>query len=158
MTIHTIFRGRRGRCVAALAAAAALEVGAGSASANVPLASVSKDPYTNTSSLHETEVEPDTFSFGSTVLAAYQVGRFFDGGASDIGFAPRRTAAPRGRHGSSPGPTFNATPAGPWPRISDPSVAYDAEHDTWMIAVAIPIDHDGVVVPTSSSAARPTAA
>ena len=45
------------------------------------LTRVSADPFTNTSSQHATEVEPDTFAFGSTVLAAYQVGRFFDGGS-----------------------------------------------------------------------------
>jgi hypothetical protein len=68
-------------------AATAVFVGAGSASANVPLTPVSVDPFTNASSQHATEVEPDTFAFGSTVVATYQVGRFFNGGASDIGFA-----------------------------------------------------------------------
>ena len=34
--------------------------------AAVPLTRVSTDPYTNTASQHQTEVEPDTFSFGST--------------------------------------------------------------------------------------------
>ena len=34
-------------------------------------------------SQHGTEVEPDTFAFGLTIVAAFQVGRFFDGGASD---------------------------------------------------------------------------
>ena len=54
---------------------------------NVPLTRVSQDPFTNPTSQHATEVEPDTFAFGSTVVAAYQVGRFFNGGATDIGFA-----------------------------------------------------------------------
>jgi hypothetical protein len=50
-------------------------------------APVSSDPFTqatcaasNTTN-HHTEVEPDTFSNGSTIVAAYQVGRIFDGGA-----------------------------------------------------------------------------
>ena len=48
---------------------------------------ISDDPFTNTTSQHRTEVEPDTFAFGPTWVSAFQVGRFFNGGASDIGFA-----------------------------------------------------------------------
>ena len=55
--------------------------------AGVTLLQLSGDPFTNSTSQHRTEVEPDTFAFGSTVVSAFQVGRFFDGGASDIGFA-----------------------------------------------------------------------
>ena len=56
------------------------------AQANVTLTRVSADPFTNATSQHATEVEPDTFANGSTVVAAFQVGRFFNGGATDIGF------------------------------------------------------------------------
>ncbi|HEX9131081.1 MAG TPA: hypothetical protein VF844_02190, partial [Ktedonobacteraceae bacterium] len=38
--------------------------------AAVPIVQISSDPYTNTSSQHQTEVEPDTFSFGSTLVSA----------------------------------------------------------------------------------------
>src|SRR5437764_4439520 len=55
--------------------------------ANGALTRISHDPYTNSSSQHATEVEPDTFAFGSTIVATYQVGRFFDGGASNVGYA-----------------------------------------------------------------------
>src|SRR3989449_4326721 len=48
---------------------------------------LSTDPYTNPTSQHQTEVEPDTFAFGNTGVSAFQVGRFFDGGAANIGFA-----------------------------------------------------------------------
>src|SRR4051812_15832354 len=71
--------------IAVLAAAVALVAAAG-AQANVPLTQVSADPFTNPDSQHATEVEPDTFASGSTVLATFQVGRFFNGGASDIGW------------------------------------------------------------------------
>src|SRR5919201_2908945 len=57
------------------------------ASAVVPRTRVRSDTFTNPSSQHRTIVEPDTFSFGSTTVAAVQMGRFFDGGASDVGFA-----------------------------------------------------------------------
>jgi hypothetical protein len=141
MTFHTIFR-RRSAGAAVLAAAAVL-VGAGSAGANVPLTRVSADPFTNATSQHATEVEPDTFAFGSTVVATYQVGRFFNGGASDIGFA-RSTdgGATWGVSSFLPGLTFNAgpfaDPSSPYERVSDPSVAYDARHNTWMIS-SIPL-------------------
>ena len=45
---------------------------------------ISSDPYTNTSSQHKTQVEPDSFGYGNTIVATFQTGRFFDGGASNI--------------------------------------------------------------------------
>src|SRR5437868_4035427 len=46
---------------------------------------LSTDPFTNPGSQHATEVEPAAFAFGSTIVTAFQVGRIFGGGASDIG-------------------------------------------------------------------------
>jgi hypothetical protein len=113
------------------------------AGANVALTQVSVDPFTNSSSQHATEVEPDTFASGSTVVATYQVGRFFDGGSSDIGYATSTDGG--GTWGVSsflPGLTFNAgafaDPSSPYERVSDPSVAYDARHNVWMIS-SIPL-------------------
>ncbi len=54
------------------------------AAASGTLTQLGSDPYTNPTSQHKTEVEPDTFSVGSTIVAAFQVGRFTDGGASDV--------------------------------------------------------------------------
>jgi hypothetical protein len=113
------------------------------AAANVPLTRVSADPFTNTTSQHATEVEPDTFASGSTVVAAYQVGRFFDGGASDIGYARSTDGGATWTTSSVlPGLTFNAGAFSgansPYERVSDPSVAYDAAHNTWMIS-SIPL-------------------
>src|SRR2546429_4584548 len=51
------------------------------------LLQISSDPYTNTTSQHATEVEPDTFASGKTIVSTFQVGRFNNGGASNIGFA-----------------------------------------------------------------------
>ena len=53
----------------------------------VTLTQLSSDPYTNKTSQHHTEVEPDTFAFGNTVVAVFKAGRFFKGGASNIGWA-----------------------------------------------------------------------
>jgi hypothetical protein len=57
------------------------------ASANVTVTQVSHDIYTDTQAQHNTEVEPDIFVFGSTIVSAFQVGRVFGGGASNIGWA-----------------------------------------------------------------------
>src|SRR2546423_7584396 len=75
---------RRWRRAVVLAVAGVLTM-AGIAGANVALTQVSSDPYTNATSQHATELEPDTFADHGTVVAAFQVGRFFNGGASDIG-------------------------------------------------------------------------
>src|SRR5215471_20585199 len=55
--------------------------------ASKPLVQLSSDPYTNRTSQHMTQVEPDTFAFGNTVVSAFQVGRFWNGGSNNIGFA-----------------------------------------------------------------------
>jgi len=98
------------------------------------LVQISSDPYTNRTSNHKTQVEPDTFAFGSTVVSTIQSGRFFDGGASNIGFATSTNGGATWTHGFLPSSTVFATPAGPYPRASDPSVAYDAKHNVWMIS------------------------
>jgi hypothetical protein len=93
---------------------------------------ISTDPYRNAASQHATEVEPDTASFGSTVVAVFQVGRIADGGAASIGWATSRNAGRTWTHGYLPGLTPFSKPAGPWPRITDPSIAYDALHGVWL--------------------------
>jgi len=94
---------------------------------------ISGDPYTNTTSQHKTEVEPDTYSFGSTIVSAFQAGRFTDGGSSNIGEATSQDNGTTWKHGFLPGTTVYATPKGIYPRASDPAVAYDAMHHTWLI-------------------------
>ena len=125
---------RRLRLTAVLAAAAALLVlAAGPAFANVPVTPVSSDPFTNTTSQHQTEVEPDTFAFGNTIVSAFQVGRFFDGGGSAIGFATSINGGATWARGFLPGITkFQGN--GPFDRASDPAVAYDPQDNVWMIS------------------------
>jgi hypothetical protein len=98
------------------------------------LIKISSDPFTNTTSNHKTEVEPDTFAFGHTIVSAFQQGRFFNGGASDIGFATSTDGGAHWVHGSLPGVTVNSTPPGPYARTSDASVAFDARHNVWLIS------------------------
>jgi hypothetical protein len=113
------------------------------ATANVPVTAISHDPFANTTSQHATEVEPDTFSNGSTVISGFQVGRFFNGGASDIGVS-RSTdgGATWGTPAFLPGLTASSGIGGatgaPFERVSDASVAYDKRHNTWLVS-SIPL-------------------
>jgi hypothetical protein len=102
--------------------------------ATVPITQVSTDPYTNTTSFHATELEPDTFSFGSTIVGVFQTGRFPDGGSNDTGWATTTNNGTSWTNGFLPSTTVYSTPPGPWARVSDPSVAFDAKHNVWMIS------------------------
>jgi hypothetical protein len=129
--------------LAAPAAAGVLLLGSGPALANVALTQVSTDPFTNTTSQHRTEVEPDTFASGNTIVSAFQVGRFVDGGASGAGFATSTNGGSTWTHGFLPGLTkFQG--GGPFDRTSDEAVAFDARHNTWMISSLALTDSGGV--------------
>src|SRR5207237_1072750 len=82
--------------------------------AAVPLTTVSTDPYTNTTSYHQTQLEPDTYASGSTIMSVFQTGRFNNGGASNIGYATSTNNGATWTNGFLPGTTVFATPAGPW--------------------------------------------
>ncbi|MBV9846823.1 MAG: exo-alpha-sialidase [Kutzneria sp.] len=96
------------------------------------LSQISSDPYTTAGAQHATEAEPDTFAWGSTVVAAVQVGRYADGGADNIGWATSTDGGTTWAHGFLPGLT--TVSGGQWARASDPSVAYDAKHGTWLVS------------------------
>jgi hypothetical protein len=116
------------------AASLVIVLGAMGAYANVALAQISSDSFTNTTSQHKTEVEPDTFSFGSTIVSAFQEGRFFNGGASGIGFSTSTNGGKTFTSGTLPAATVSSTPPGPYDRASDASVAFDAKHGVWLIS------------------------
>jgi hypothetical protein len=94
---------------------------------------VARDPY-GSPAQHSSIAEPDSFSFGNTVVAAFQVGRFRDGGAVAIGWATSSDRGRTWRSGRLPSLTVASAPAGPWQRASDPVVAYDSLHHVWLIA------------------------
>jgi BNR repeat-like domain len=124
-----------GTCVAIVAFAALVPV----AAAAVPLSKIFTDPFSNASSQHATAVEPDTFAFGNTMVMATQSGRFFDGGATGIGWATTTDGGGTWSSGTLPGITFSqGTVGSPYERVSDPSVAYDAADNVWLIS-SIPI-------------------
>jgi hypothetical protein len=94
---------------------------------------------------HSTVVEPDSFSFGSTVVAAYQVGRFSGGGAGATGWASSRDGGRTWRSGRLPGVGH----------ASDPSVAYDSRHGAWLVAtLGITDGPTSIDVSRSSDAVR----
>jgi hypothetical protein len=131
--LRPVARARSSRfAMLAIPAAASLALAVGTpASANVSLIRVSHDIYTDAQAQHQTEVEPDTVAAGSTIVSVFQVGRVFRGGASNIGWATSTNGGATWSHGYLPGITGNA--GGPFGRASDPSVAYDARHKTWLI-------------------------
>lgn len=98
------------------------------------LTQISSDPYTSPPGQHRTQVEPDTFSFGKTVVSAFQSGRINNGGASNIGWATSLDGGVSWRHGFLPSTTVNATPRGRYIAASDASVAYDARDKVWLIS------------------------
>jgi hypothetical protein len=114
------------------AAAAVMLLNLPAAHATVTLTQTITDPFTNTTSQHRTEVEPDTFAYGSTMVAAAQSGRFNDGGGSDIGYATSTDNGVTWTQGTLPGIT--AQNGGTYQRVSDASVAYDALHNVWLIS------------------------
>jgi hypothetical protein len=111
---------------------------------------LSVDTSRNSASQHETSVEPDSFAWGSTVVATYQVGRFQNGGASNIGFSVSRNAGRTWQSGLLPSLTVESTPPGAEQRASDPAVAYDSVHGVWLI-VTLPLMPDTVIAVSRSS-------
>jgi len=125
----------------AAAAALCLVIVSVVSAAGIVATPISDDPYTNTSSQHRTQVEPDSFAFGSTIVAVTQSGRFVNGGgASNIMFSTSQNGGRTWTTGGLPGTTVYQ--GGPWPRISDPSIAYDPEHDVWL-ALGLGINSGG---------------
>lgn len=120
------------------------------AQAQKGLVELSSDTFTNSSSQHATEVEPDTYAFGSTIVTAFQVGRIYDGGSSDIGFATSTDAGSTWTHGFLPGIT-TFYQGGQYSAASDASVVYDAAHGKWLVTSIALIDATGVAVLASSS-------
>ena len=121
----------------ATALAAVFATSAPALAAQPGVTQVSADPYTPATASrgeHATEVEPDTFAFGSTVVSAFQVGRVFNGGATDIGWATSRNGGVSWTHGFLPGTSQQAMKPGPFFSVSDPSVAYNARDRVWIVS------------------------
>jgi hypothetical protein len=148
--LGTVVRARSARAVALCipVVVAVLTFGSTPAYANVALTQVSNDPYTDSQAQHQSELEPDTFQFGNTIVSAFQVGRVFGGGSSNIGWATSTNSGASWTNGFLPGITTVA--GGPYLQVSDPSVAYDAQDNVWLIST-LGINGNQVDVLTSRS-------
>ena len=93
---------------------------------------IHRDRFGDPDAQHESEVEPDSLTVGSTTVAVFQVGRWRAGGATGIGFATTRDGGRTWRQGLLPGLTQNSVPPGPAARASDPVIAYDAVRRVWL--------------------------
>ena len=132
--------------LAALAVAALVLGSAGGATSSPPLQKVLKDPFADAVGYHGSAEEPSIIAAKnpvragdlknkSTIVGAEQVGRVYDGGASDIGYEISVNGGNTWKSGELPltiqGGQAN-TCAGPLSRASDIVVAYDQRHDTWL--------------------------
>ena len=135
-----------------LAVLAMLAVLAVPARAQVKLDKLSNDPFKNSNTQHATEVEPDTYSFGSMFVTAFQVGRRYSGGgSSDIGFATTTDGGSSWKNGFLPGLTIYK--GGKFDTVSDPSVVYDAHDAVWLISSLGISDTNGNTILLVSSSA-----
>jgi hypothetical protein len=110
---------------------------------------LSRDPFRVFPAQYETQVEPDSFAFGSTIVTAFQSSRLVDGGAQAIGWASSSDSGRTWRAGFLPSVGD---------RVSDPVVAYDAIHRVWLIAaLGAEADSVGLLVSRSPDARTWTA-
>jgi len=132
---------------------AILALAANTASAKTNLKQLSTDTFKNSGMQHATEVEPDTYSFGSMIVSAFQVGRrYANGGASDIGFATSTDGGSTWKNGFLPGMT-TFYKDGKYNAVSDPSVIYDSHHAVWLISSLGISDGNGNTILLVSSSA-----
>jgi hypothetical protein len=128
-----------GLALAATASLAAAGLSAATASARpahtgaavTGLARLSADPFTNPAAEHATEVEPDIYSHGNTIVAVFQTGRFSSGGSDDTGWATSTDGGTTWHSGFLPGVTKHKG-GGVWSRVSDPAIAYDPKAGRWL--------------------------
>jgi len=135
----------RALCLAILAACFVFTV---SSHAQVSLTQLSTDTFTDAPSQHDTEVEPGTFSYGSTIVTAFQVARIYGGGGADIGWATSTDGGATWTNGYLPGITIYA--GGTNSAASDAAVAYDAMHGVWLIST-LPIGNNTSVAVSRST-------
>ena len=101
--------------------------------AQTNLVKLSTDTFHDSDAQHHTEVEPDTFAWGSTIVSGFQVARISGGGGADVGFATSTDSGKTWTSGYLPGLTDNYK-GGSFTAASDAAVAYDAKHGMWLIS------------------------
>jgi hypothetical protein len=135
------FHGKSGRnnALAILTMALAISlilVNPARAQSKYPLVKLSVDTLHNTDSVHRTEVEPDFFAWGNTIVGTFHVARVpgtIGWGSGDIGWSTSTDAGKTWTYGILPKLTKNYK-NGSYGWAADPSVAYDAKHGEWLIS------------------------
>jgi hypothetical protein len=138
-----------GSALAAVATVTLVTALAASGSGSHPvLTRVLNDPFEDGIGYHASAEEPSIYAARnparagnlakkSTIIATEQVGRVYDGGASDIGYEVSVNGGESWKHGELPltiqGGQAN-TCAGPLTRASDTVTAYDARYDVWLVS------------------------
>ena len=143
---------RRGSSRTILTLGIGLALGAAlPAGAQTPFRQISQDSFTNGTSQHQTEVEPDAIANGPVIVAAFQVGRISSGGGADIGWATSLNSGISWSQGYLPGLT-QWEGGGPNSAASDAAVAYNAKYHKYLICT-LPIgnSYDTVAVSRSTN-------
>ena len=100
------------------------------------LEKISVDTLHNSDSVHRTEVEPDFFAWGNTIVGTFHVARVpgsIGWGSGDIGWSTSTDGGKTWTYGILPRLTKNYKD-GPYGWAADPAVAYDAKHGEWLIS------------------------
>src|SRR5690348_3724783 len=87
---------------AAIAVPVAMSLGGAGAGPIASLKQVHKDPFADGIGYHESVLEPSIAANGKTIVATFQVGRIYDGGASDIGWSTSTNGGQSWKHGELP--------------------------------------------------------
>jgi hypothetical protein len=116
---------------ASLVLAAILVTAAPAAAPTLRLVRVAVDRTNTSLAQHATIVEPDAVANGTRIVSTFQVGRFFQGSSGRTGFARSNDSGRTWRSGLLPGIGVPASVA------SDPVVAFDALHGTWLITALV---------------------
>ena len=121
----------------------------GAAPPTVSLTKVLEDPFEDGLGYHGSAEEPSIIAApnparakgplagNSTIVATEQVGRVYDGGASDIGYQVSVDGGKTWKHGELPLTMQGGqadTCAGQLNRASDTVTVYDQKHDVWLVS------------------------
>jgi hypothetical protein len=103
------------------------------------LTQVSQDGIVDGFALHQSEMQPSLAENNATgtLVGAFEVGRIFNGGSSAIGVATSPDGGTAWTDRLLPltiGARQATTPAGTLWRAADPSAAFDASHNTWLVS------------------------
>ena len=103
------------------------------------LTQVSQDGIVDGFALHQSEMQPSLAANTQTgtLVGAFEVGRIFNGGSSAIGVSTSPDGGTAWTNRLLPltiGARQATTAAGTLWRAADPSAAFDADHNTWLVS------------------------